>query len=490
MVDTLPGAERDNLFAPGVKRTVFDMRERGGTGLNQMGGVVWEEQLRDLQGMKAVLAFDEMADNDATVGATLSLMDKLVRSLVFRVDPASSSDEDRAVADFVTGCLFEDMDAPFAEFVSEAFYGMWVQGHALFEVLYKQRGGDNPDDPVFDSIYDDGRVGWRAFSVRPQNTLQSWRFTPNGRCYAVVQNAPPLYRNVEIPLEKCLLFRTRVVKGSPLGVSVLRPAWPSYYIKRNLQAVEALGIERDIAGMPIITLPQETMALAEAGDAGAQAAVSRARDLVTSIRRDAEEGIVLPASYDDKGNKEVTLELLTSGGTRQLDISKVIERYDQRIAMVLGGQFLLLGAQETGSFALSKDQSSLLLQTLNAYCHSFVGVMNGAIKKLLKMNTLPFSAYPTMSFDGLDRVDTGVMIDAIQKLSQCGMQIFPDPETEAYLRNELGLPIAAQEEDTDHPVASTEDLGEVTALHDAPMRESAIGEPLEQTAHLDLGRRV
>lgn len=53
------------------------------------------------------------------------------------------------------------------------------------------------------------------------------------------------------------------------------------------------------------------------------------------------------------------LELLSSGGDRQFDTNKTIDRYDTRIAMTVMADFVLLGHQQTGSFALSDNKTHI-----------------------------------------------------------------------------------------------------------------------------------
>lgn len=53
-----------------------------------------------------------------------------------------------------------------------------------------------------------------------------------------------------------MLFRTESVKDNPEGRSILRNAYRSWYFKRRIQEIEAIGIERDLAGLPVIHAPE------------------------------------------------------------------------------------------------------------------------------------------------------------------------------------------------------------------------------------------
>ena len=94
----------------------------------------------------------------------------------------------------------------------------------------------------------------------------------------------------------------------------------------------------------------------------------RAEAIVRNIRRDATEGIVKPFGW--------TLELLASSGKRQFDTNAVVERYDSRIAMSTMSDFLLLGHQQVGSFALSSDKTHLFSMALGTYLDIICEVFN------------------------------------------------------------------------------------------------------------------
>ncbi len=64
----------------------------------------------------------------------------------------------------------------------------------------------------------------------------------------------------------------------------------------------------------------------------------------------------MPSMYDDQGHKVFDLVLLSSGGSRQFDTDKIIQRYDQRIAMSILSDFILLGSDRVGSYALGTSK--------------------------------------------------------------------------------------------------------------------------------------
>ena len=77
------------------------MQETGVTGLRRAGGYVQDEFLPQLTGYRGIQVYREMRDNDPVVGAILYAIDKLLRQVKWRVQPASTRVEDQRSAKFV-----------------------------------------------------------------------------------------------------------------------------------------------------------------------------------------------------------------------------------------------------------------------------------------------------------------------------------------------------------------------------------------------------
>ncbi|RJQ04432.1 MAG: hypothetical protein C4551_10790 [Bacillota bacterium] len=333
----------------------LDLSEIGLSGLSRMGGTVYEEFLPQLQGPKAIKVYREMSTNDPVVGAILFAVDMLLRQVSWRVEPASPETPDQEAAEFLQSCL-GDMSATWEDTVSEIL-SMLVYGFSYHEIVYKRRLGDQRD-PTKRSRYTDGRIGWRKLAGRSQDTLYQWEFDEHGGIQAMVQQAPPDYSLRRIPIEKGLLFRTRAHKGSPEGYSVLRNAYRPWWMKKRIEEIEAIGIERDLAGLPIAWVPPEL--LGPNATAEQKATLDAIKKIVRNVRRDEQEGIVFPLAYRD-GEKAFDFGLLSTGGRRQFDTDSVIARYDQRIAMTVLCDFILLGHEKVGSFALAQPLGSKVL---------------------------------------------------------------------------------------------------------------------------------
>ena len=412
-------------------------RESGSTGLRRSGNYVLEEFLPQLQGYRAIQTYREMRDNDPVVGAILFAIDKLVRQVKWRVQPASSSVEDVRAAKFVESCM-ADMSTSWEDLISEIL-SMLTYGWSYHEIVYKRRGGQDAPDSTSRSKYDDGLIGWRKIPIRAQDTRQEWRFDENGGIASMVQSSPPDYSLRDIPIEKALLFRTTSDKNNPEGRSILRNAYRPWYYKKRIEEIEAIGIERDLAGFPVMYVDPEIMR----ADATAtqQAIFGDYKEAIINIRRDQQEGMVLPSIYDDKNNLMYKLELVSAGGSRQFDTNTIITRYDQRIATSVLADFILLGQAANGSYALSSDKTNLFSMSLRCWLEVIRSTFNDhAITRLFKVNGFDMTKLPTMEYGDIETPPLGDLWNYIQVLAGAVVPLFPDDNLENYLRGLASLP--------------------------------------------------
>jgi hypothetical protein len=243
-----------------------------------------------------------------------------------------------------------------------------------------------------------------------------------------------------------LLFRTTSKLNNPQGRSVLRNAFVPWYYKRRIQEVEAIGVERDLAGLPVALVPPQL--LSNGATADERAALDAIKQIVRNIKRDEQEGVVFPMAYDpDTKQPAYELKLLSSGGGRQFDTDAIIARYDQRMAMTVLADFLLLGHEKVGTQALSVSKIELFTRSLNAYLSEISEVFNQhAIPRLLRLNGISEELSPVLTFTTPKTIDLGQLGSFIGALAQAGAPLFPDQDLENYLRGVAGLPTGQAEE--------------------------------------------
>lgn len=400
-------------------------------GIHGKSSMFMEEFLPELQGIDGIRVFTEMANNDATVGAELFAIENLMRHADFTIEPGGETAKDEEAAKFVETCM-HDMEETWPEFLSECL-SFIVYGWSYHEICYKRRIGKTAT--IHNSKYKDGLIGWRKLPIRAQDTLFGWEYKDGtDDLIGMTQYTPPDYVMATIPIEKALHFKTRSRKRNPEGQSILRTAYRAWYFKKRIEEIEGYGIERDLAGFPVITGP-EGMDIWDTDDDEMLETYSRVLSIVSNIRRDALEGLVLPAGWK--------LELLASSGKRQFDTNAIIDRWDKRIATAVLADFVMLGQQQVGSFALADSKTKIFALSIGSYLDIICEVFNNqAIPRLIDMNEAHFKGitdYPRMKHGDIDEQDIAQFANAIATLVGAGALV-PDEEMEKEIRRVLKLP--------------------------------------------------
>jgi len=412
-------------------RSAETLREIGATGLNLYGGWIYEEYLPELSGERGRRIFREMTEQDPVVGGIMFGIEMLLRQVPWQCVPADDSDKAAEVATFVQECI-NDLQPTWAETVSEIL-SMLQYGWSWFEVVYKMRDGK-------ESRYSDGKIGWKKWAIRAQETLNGWEYDGQD-LVAMKQLAPPDFREVRIPKTKSLHFRTKSRKDNPEGVSVLRNAYRPWYFKKHIETIEGIGVERDLAGLPVMWVPARLLSASATADD--KALLTELKKVVTNIRRDEQEGLLMPLAYDAEGRDQYRLELLSSGGSRQFDTDRIVTRYDQRIAMTVMADFIMLGHENVGSYALSSDKTALFGLALGSWLDIIgTSIQSQELPRLLKINGIDLDLMPTLEHGDIESPDLGKLGDFLSKLAAAGAMLFPNPTLEKHLFESAGLPIS------------------------------------------------
>lgn len=399
--------------------------ELGVTGLRRWSnrGGVFEEFLTELSGRRAYKVYREMRDNDPIVGAVLFAIRMVIRNVTWRVEGG-----DEKQHEFVESCM-HDMSQSWANTLSEILT-MLPFGWSNFEITYKRRNGDSRD-PMRASKHKDGLIGWKQWGLRGQDTLDSWIWDDDGNIEAMVQSAPPMTSAVEIPMDRCLLFRVDTEKNSPEGRSILRNAYEPWYYCKHLQRIEAIGHERDLAGIPVIEATGQAYVKYEA----------LLKKILTQIKRDEQDGVLLPQAYDENGNPAIKLSLLSAAGSRQLDIDKTITRYQRLIAMTVMADFVMLGHEKVGSFSLASSKTSMFALAVGAILQQIASEINDReIPRLLRYNGMVTDDCPRLVPGDIETPDPKELAAYITAMAGSGLLSTPDDDLENYLRGIMRMP--------------------------------------------------
>ena len=396
------------------------------------GQIRADEFLPELRGKKAIRKYREMRDNDSTIGAVMYATEQVLRDVDLKVMPANDSAEAKEEAEFVKSVL-DDMDHTLDDHIAESLSNL-SYGFAWFEVIYKRRSGPTERSDKKRSKYTDGRMGVRKIAIRAPWTISRFDVDQQtGDVKGIYQDGSGYNNSNYIPTRKSLYYRTTTINGDPAGRSILRNAYTSYEYVNNLQSIEAIAVERELAGIPVARIPAEYLS----GDATATQSgfVNNLQSILRDVKFNEQGYIILPSdTYPDKdgaptNQKLVDVELMSSSGSRNIDIDPIVRRYQHDIARSVLSEFLMLGGGNTGSYALSKSKTDLFLRALESYIQAIVDVLNKQlVERLWELNGLNYDMMPTIVAGDVAPHDLREIAAFLRNLNGADINVSDHPE--------------------------------------------------------------
>lgn len=385
-------------------------------------GYVFDEYIPALQGERARRKYREMIDHP-TLGALLSAVEMLLRAVDFKFE-ANTEDIDNYYVEF-------------AEMQLETMDQSWE--HTLTEILTFLPFGFSIMEMVFKRM-DDGLFTTAKLAPRSQETIWQFDVDKHGDIKGVIQQPPYGGDQVYMPYNKLLHFKTKMERGNPEGRSIFRSAYTSYHYEKSLTTIEAIAVERELNGMPIIKIP--TAAFKDSS------VLSKYVQMARDMKFNEQGGAVIPSTpyYDENGNPTNTpqyeVELISSTGTRNIDTNEIIYRHKQDMLRTVLADFLMLGANDRGSFALSKSKTALFLRSVESYLSIITSELNDKwMTTLWNMNGFPLDKKPKMKAGDIAPVD---LQELGQFIRDTGLLTVMDDETEDYIREVAGMPKRGQ----------------------------------------------
>jgi len=409
-------------------------------------GIRYLDTLVELRGSTGMKNLRIMSDNDPTVGAILMGITMLTRGARWSFEPADASPAAAEAAAFMQSVM-DDMDITFEDFLDDAMT-MLVYGFSLFEIVMKRRA--------------DGRIGLRKLGPRPQWTIDRFDVDDSGsRMLGAWQNS--IYTGmVYLPADRLLHMKVKSAYADPAGKSILRNAYRSYRYVTNIQEYEAVAIERELNGLPVGRIPSEY--LDPNADASKLAFVEKFKTILRDVKRNEQGYLLIPSDvYEDADGKVsnqrmVDFELLASKGTRDIDTNKSIVRHQQDMARSVLADFLMLGSNDRGSFAMSKSKTDIFVKSMRSILNSVAAPINRQlVPKIWEANSFDPALMPKIQYENLAPVDLDVLGGFIRSMALANANIFPDLGIENALLNAAGLPPKMRETAADDQIIGEDD---------------------------------
>ena len=417
-----------------------DMREIGSAMPgNSFGSVFREEYNPDLRGIQGLIKYDKMRRGDGQVRAILRLIKTPVLAARWFVATDDLTDEGEKVRKFVEEALFKFTSMSFPQLLTEILLMLDFGGYAF--------------EKVFDFREIDGkrRVIWKKFAPRHPMDAVQWHYDANGGPdFLEMFPMEPTGRNVEIDINKLIVFTYEKEAGNMEGMAVLRSVYKHWYYKENLYKIDAIQKERHGIGIPVVHLPPgftpNDFALAQ----------ELGRNLRTNEKSYA---VILP-------NWEISTLKLEGNNVNAM---QSIDHHDTLMARTILGQFI-----NDPSNRSSEDQQELFIKATRFIADIIRDVFNKyAIPELVDFNFPGIEIYPELRARRIgDTVDWRTISFAIRNF--IGAQVIkPDDELEKWVRAEMDLPPADAETERDVFDADTNPGPGGAATGDAKMNGGA-----------------
>lgn len=385
-----------------------------------------------LRGHHGIRKYREMRDNDPVIGAILASIEMLSRGAKWKFAASSRSKAAREGAAFAQS-IFDDMELTFDDFLTDAM-SMLPYGFSLFEIVLNRTKS--------------GGVGIAKLAPRPQWTIESFTYptTNSGTIDGVVQQTTR--GTIKIPASRLLHLRATSSNNDPYGRSILRNAYRSYVYVTHITEYEAIAIERELNGLPVGRIPADYMK----SDASPEKILffNKMKEILRDVKKNEQGYVIIPSDvYEDEDGKPsavrmVDFELLASKGTRDIDTGKTVVRHQQDIARTVMADFLMLGQNDRGSFAMSKSKSDIFVKAMRSFLNAICAPINKQLLPMLwELNGLPENTRPTLVYENLAAVDLAELGLFIKNISAAGADLFDKPAPPPVVPTTAGAPPTA-----------------------------------------------
>lgn len=379
----------------------------GKTGLKNIGGMIQEEYLTALKSWsKESKIYIEMRD-DVTIGTLLDAIKLPLLGAEFDVEAGGIEEADDQAKDFLWDNMNQMYKQEWNSHVKDCLDALDF-GFAIGEIVLEKR--------------EDGRMWLRNIDPRGQETLDKWTFGDNDELKEFVQRDPNTGGSYSIPISKCVHITFRGRKGNPQGRSLLRSLYRPWRFLKDLENLEAIGIERDVGGMPIAQLPEEPLTDDDR---------TKVEQALEALRVDEAMYLITPHGMEVSPY---------GGGTKMYDVKAVIDRYMKIILMRMFSQFLMLGMGQVGTQALVQGSQDFFTLGLLSVKRELESAWNQQLVPLLfKFNNFGIKDYPKIVWKDPGKIDIAAIMSAYAQ-GVSSQAITPVREDEEHFRTIMDLP--------------------------------------------------
>lgn len=396
------------------------------------GGIIRDDHVASLWGVKGIQTAAKMRRSSAQVRCTERVIGLPIRSTVWLVEePDQASAAEKEAAELLRENLFGGMETSWDAVLREACLAVYF-GFRVPEIVWEER---------------EGALAVQKLASRNPELVDQWLYDEQGKLvgYLYVGNRPrgqgleawasvsaTTYERLPIPLEKTVHFAYESENENPQGFGLWRSMYKHWYILEAVYKVLAIGIERNLLDVPVGKLPP-----------GSQENDKQNLLTILSRWRAAEDAaVVLPQNTE--------LEML--GSSRALvDAMPYLYHHDVKIAQAGLAAFMNLGQSEVGTQAVGVTLARMFETSVDATAGWIEDCLNTQlVHRWTQANYGPdyrqrgFRA-PRLTHKPIRSNDLTVWSSALSALLSGGL-LHATVDDEEYVRDLLELPAVPREQ--------------------------------------------
>jgi SPP1 gp7 family putative phage head morphogenesis protein len=361
---------------------------------------------------KGIKIFEDMM-RDEEISSSIEALKIMRLSSGWEIEPASTSEEDQYVADFVR-YNFENVEGSFEADLFEIM-GALEYGISISELVWE----------VADKGKYAGKIILRAIKSKNPKYFNIYTDDFDNILENGIVNISSIDYGKQYPVEKFVIYTFRKQYENVFGVSRIRTLYDIWYFKQLWLRAWGIYLEKFGHPIPIAKYP-----------VGAnEKLIEEIWEIVRTIK--LETALMIPNNFEIE-MKEVSAR----GG----DMFKAaIDYCNTQIRKVILGQTLTSDTRGVGSYALGKVHFDILLMYLEQLGRDVAekAINQQIIKRLVDYN-FKVEDYPKFKFKSLISQDVEKIIDKYYEGVKSGI-IKPVEEDEDRLREWLGLPKVKRE---------------------------------------------
>lgn len=381
----------------------MDLKKTYGlSGTDIYSGYIDEDYNPIWRGQTKIDLVEEMKKSDGTIAAISDAMKAPLLNANWYIETGSKDEQDHEIAEWVEKVFIHDMN--FKAFLEESL--LFIDyGFYLHEKIFEVR---------------DGMVCLKEFAPRVPKSIEKWaigkQLWKNGHPSGVTQylnytdevqgEEQGKLVSAEIPWEKLLVLTHRKTGKNYEGESIFRRCYSHWIIKQKLYKISAVAAERFGSGTPYFKLKQGT----------SPDVMNNYEKIAKNIRSNELAGLAITEDVVEWG-------IMVPQGTNSIAqmLDEMIKHHDKKMYDSVLAGFLNLTGGDKGSNALSQDQSSFFILSVNYNAKIFTAEMNKVIKELVIMNYGKREYYPTLEYGELDEKNIKEITDGLAVAVNAGM---------------------------------------------------------------------